>query len=175
MTTRKKPKRRVGRIPQPPWRLANSMLAGLPMTRAEWLAIVLPAIDATTTHPRCATYLATQGYAIHGDRPGESVRRWYVWLVAERRAGRLPERREPLPPREAGGQAGDQPPSAHGIGALIVEHLREHPRANCGDIATAVYGSDDEGNRLLAGAQLRHLRTRGVLRRVGVGEYEVAK
>lgn len=176
--TLRKPKHRkpAGRPPQPPWRQSSSLLAGLPATRAEWLAIVLPAMDATLTHPRCAALLTAAGFPVDADgvRPGSSVARWYAWLVAERRAHRLPERTMPLPARTAGGQVGDTAPPGTTYAERVVDLLRATPRASAGALALNIYGVDDHPNRNRVRSLLFHGTRKGKLRCVGAGEYEVA-
>jgi len=85
--------RRRGAPVRPPWEHAVSLRAGLPSDRAAWLARILPALDASATHPQAAALLGV-------DR-GTAVR-WHAWCAAELAAGRLPEHPQPLPPRTAG-------------------------------------------------------------------------
>ncbi len=86
-----------------PWHSLPSSRAGLPTDRAAWLALVLPAIDASRTHAEVAAALTAQGHALTW-RP---VREWHLWLEAASLRGELPEHPAPLPERRAGARPGE--------------------------------------------------------------------
>ena len=87
----------------PPGHSRPSSRAGLPTDRAAWLALVLPAIDASRTHAEVAAALTAQGHALTW-RP---VREWHLWLEAASLRGELPEHPAPLPERRAGARPGE--------------------------------------------------------------------
>jgi hypothetical protein len=107
MTAPITPKRR-GHPGTSPWESLPSLRAGLPRERAEWLAIVLPAIVAGRSHPEAAHMLTCQGYA----STGSAVMHWHRKLVSLQEAGELPEHPSPLPVRVAGWREGMPLPSA---------------------------------------------------------------
>lgn len=112
-----------GRKPVLPWHSTPSVRVGLPTVRSLWLAIVLPAIDATTTHPRTAKLLATEGYDL-GPRPEAYLRAWFRWLTTAQAAGELPEHPDPFPRRTPGGQKGDQPSPESAVGKKIASRRK---------------------------------------------------
>lgn len=72
----------MSRTPLPPWHSAGSLRAGLPTTRAEWLATVLLWISLGEPDRRACEAL--------GVAP-TTWSAWRRWLSAEHAAGRLPE------------------------------------------------------------------------------------
>ena len=98
----------MSRRPVDPWESTASVRAGLPRERAKWLALVLPAMDASRSHVACAAVLSA--YC------GRTVTRiavagWHAKLSAMLAAGALPERATPLPERRPGWQEGGPTPS----------------------------------------------------------------
>ena len=93
MTT---PKRRG---PSPiPWESVASLRAGLPRERDAWLALVLPHVDASTSHVEAAAAITAAGFPVARFQ----VCAWHAWLDAARLRGELPEHPQPLPSRQAG-------------------------------------------------------------------------
>ena len=104
-----------------PWHSAPSVRAGLPTTRAAWLALVLPVVDAAPSHPAVVAALAAAGYVLgRGVVARAIVRGWHEWLSRAQAAGELPERAEPLPTRRAGARPGPDAPEG-ATGALAGE------------------------------------------------------
>ena len=98
----------MSRRPVAPWESTASVRAGLPRERAAWLALVLPAMDASRSHVACAAVLSVLC--------GRTVTRiavagWHAKLSAMLLAGTLPERATPLPERRPGWQEGGPTPS----------------------------------------------------------------
>ena len=106
--------RRVGHPGTVPWESLPSLRAGLPRDRAEWLAIVLPAIDAGRSHPEVARALSQldRVKATGSTVTASSVMLWHRKLELLREAGELPEHPEALPVRVAGWREGMPLPSA---------------------------------------------------------------
>ena len=87
------------RGPSPiPWESVASLRAGLPRERAAWLALVLPHVDASTSHVEAAAALTATGFPVARFQ----VCAWHAWLESARRRGELPEHPHPLPARPAG-------------------------------------------------------------------------
>ena len=82
---------------RPPWVGAASRAAGLPRERQAWLDAVLPAIRATSTHPRTVALLREHGYDL-GAAGAPTVARWCAWINAHAATLEL----DPLPPRQIG-------------------------------------------------------------------------
>ena len=98
----------MSRRPVDPWDSTASVRAGLPRERAAWLALVLPAMDASRSHPACAAVLS----ALCGRKVTRiAVMQWHMKLSAMLAAGTLPERATPLPERRPGWQEGGPTPS----------------------------------------------------------------
>ena len=98
----------MSRRPVAPWDSTASVRAGLPRERAAWLALVLPAMDASRSHPACAAVLS----ALCGRKVTRiAVMQWHMKLAAMLAAGALPERATPLPERRPGWQEGGPTPS----------------------------------------------------------------
>ncbi len=98
----------MSRRPVAPWESTASVRAGLPRERAAWLARVLPAMDASRSHPACAAVLS----ALCGRKVTRiAVAGWHAKLSAMLAAGALPERTTPLPERRPGWQEGGPTPS----------------------------------------------------------------
>lgn len=106
-------KKRVGHPGTSPWESLPSMRAGLPRDRAEWLAIVLPAIDAGRSHPEVAQALSQieQVAKIGETITASSVLHWHRKLVSYQEAGELPEHPQALPARQPGWREGAPLPS----------------------------------------------------------------
>jgi hypothetical protein len=106
--------RRVGHPGTAPWESLPSLRAGLPRDRAEWLALVLPAIDAGRSHPEVARALSQLECvrATGSTVTAPSVMLWHRKLELLREAGTLPEHPEALPERRAGWREGMPLPSA---------------------------------------------------------------
>lgn len=101
------PKRR-GHPGVTPWQSLPSIRAGLPTDRAAWLAMVLPTMDAGSSHPDVARLLTEYGYKV----TQSTVMLWHRKLSEMQAAGSLPERTRPLPERRAGWREGMPIPSA---------------------------------------------------------------
>lgn len=98
----------MSRRPVDPWESTASVRAGLPRERAAWLALVLPAMDASRSHVACAAVLS----ALCGRKVDRiAVMQWHMKLAAMLAAGALPERATPLPERRPGWQEGGPTPS----------------------------------------------------------------
>lgn len=171
MSARRPSRPRTGRPAQPPWRQSPSMLAGLPQTRAEWLAIVLPAVDLARTHPQCATILADAGYRIDNARPSATVWSWYAWLSAEKEAGRLPEHPAPMPARTTGVQVGSA--AIPILPADVLATVRASGPLTLADVVTAHGGTGDEAVRASVRRRVAGLVSDGVIRRLRDGRYKV--
>lgn len=104
------PKRR-GHPGTSPWESLPSIRAGLPRSRAEWLALMLPVIDRCQTHPQVVEELKKLGHDLGVSGPKTSSL-WHQRLEAYRVAGTLPEHPQALPERKAGWREGAPLPSA---------------------------------------------------------------
>ena len=104
------PKRR-GHPGTSPWESLPSIRAGLPRSRAEWLALMLPIIDRCKTHPEVVAALHELGHDL-GANGAKTSSLWHQRLEAYRVAGTLPEHPQALPERKAGWREGAPLPSA---------------------------------------------------------------
>ena len=106
--------RRRGHPGTSPWESLPSLRAGLPRDRAEWLALVLPAIDAGRSHPEVAQALSAleQVKATGETVTSSSVMLWHRKLVTLQETGALPEHPAALPARQPGWREGAPLPSA---------------------------------------------------------------
>ena len=84
-----------------PWETRVSRLAGLPVDRAEWLAIVLPPLLTEPSHPRATAALDAAGYSL----PRWTLAGWAAKLAALHAAGDLPEAPDGIPERRPSGRA----------------------------------------------------------------------
>ena len=84
-----------------PWETRVSRLAGLPVDRAAWLAIVLPPLLAEPSHPRATAALDAAGYSL----PRWTLAGWAAKLSALHAAGDLPEAPDGIPERRPSGRA----------------------------------------------------------------------
>ena len=84
-----------------PWETRVSRLAGLPVDRAAWLAIVLPPLLTEPSHPRATAVLDAAGYAL----PRWTLAGWAAKLSALHAAGLLPEAPDGIPERRPSGRA----------------------------------------------------------------------
>lgn len=84
-----------------PWETRVSRLAGLPVDRAAWLAIVLPPLLTEPSHPRATAALDAAGYSL----PRWTLAGWASKLSALHAAGDLPEAPDGLPERRPSGRA----------------------------------------------------------------------
>lgn len=103
--------RRRGHPGTSPWESLPSQRAGLPRSRAEWLALVLPIIDRCQTHPQVVEELKKLGHDL-GVSGTKTSSLWHQRLEAYRVAGTLPEHPQALPERKAGWREGAPLPSA---------------------------------------------------------------
>lgn len=104
------PKRR-GHPGTSPWESLPSIRAGLPRSRAEWLALMLPIIDRCKTHPEVVAALHELGHDL-GANGAKTSSLWHQRLASYQEAGTLHEHPDALPERRAGWHEGAPLPTA---------------------------------------------------------------